>query len=124
MTSTRGRLLRHWPTLAPWLHTLMIFGAVLVVARVLHLGGAEGAAAVAGLARLFGKGFADVPHRLSRRLFPDLPGRYIDETMGAVVDAKTRVHEAVTELTVVGAELQMIGDRLHSARTRFPRDGG
>lgn len=122
--SFRGKLLRHWPAVAPWAHTAMVFGAVLVVARFLHLAGPEGAAAVAGLARLFGKGFAEVPHRLARGLFPDAPGHYIDRTTAAVAAAQTKVHEAVTDLTVIGAELQMIGDRLHSARTRFPRDGG
>ena len=102
----------------------MIFGAVLVVARLLHLQGLEGAGAVAGLARLFGKAFAEVPHRLARGLNPLAPGHYIDRTTAAVAAAQVKVHEAVTDLTVIGAELQMIGDRLHSARARFPRDGG
>lgn len=109
---------------APWLHTLMVFGAVLVVARFLHLAGPEGAAAVAALARLFGKGFADVPHRLARGLFPELPSHYIDRTVAALATAEKEVHRSITELTLVSAELQMISDRLHSARTRFPRDGG
>lgn len=122
--SHRAKLLRRWPALAPWFHTVMVFGAVLVVARLLHLGGAEAAAAVAGLARLFGAAFAEVPHRLARGLFPDAPGHYIDRTVSAIATAEKEVHGAITELTVVSAELQMIGDRLHSARTRFPRDGG
>lgn len=114
-----SRLLRAWPWLAPWLHTGLILGAGYFVTR-----GWEPAAVLALVARAGGLGLAWGPQKLARRLAPLLPEHYLDRTMTALAHAQDRVDQAVDGLTVIRAELQMIGDRLHTARTRLPKDGG
>jgi hypothetical protein len=112
---------------APWVHTLGLFAAVLVVFVVLKLGAVEGGAVLTVLSRAMGAGLkrAARPVPIERRQPAVCDGcARAGERFDSIVHvAEGQIHDAVGDLSAIRGELQLVAERMMRLRRRVGERG-